>query len=134
MTTIKEYYVSFEIAKLLKEKGFNCGTQYCYYNDETLSYNLDGSRYYNADRLSAISAPTQQMALAWMRDKGFYINVCSVLTAAGWVACWEGFHENGTKFWSGGDSYSTIKEATDIALKYCLKNFFSDVKRGIVQF
>ena len=59
---ITEDYVSFEIAKLLKEKGFD---EYCGYYDKTGEYwdyktfNHKGDEY--------ISAPTLQMAMKWLR-------------------------------------------------------------------
>lgn len=61
---ITEDYVSFETAKLLKEKGFD---EYCGY------YNSDGEyweyRVYNHRGEYYISAPTLQMAMKWLREK-----------------------------------------------------------------
>ena len=66
---MEEDYVSFEIAKLLKEKGFD---ESCYqkYDDEGyLSFNHVG--YINAEKptedFSAL-APTLQMAMKWLRE------------------------------------------------------------------
>lgn len=55
---ITEDYVSFEIAKLLKEKGFN---EYC-----EKSYSLEGKLYSNFPD-DCILAPTLQMAAKWLR-------------------------------------------------------------------
>ena len=66
---IKEAYVSFELAKLLKEKGFN---EECF-----ALYNPDGVLIQSGIRLNNIqvgrvkgsySAPTHQMAMAWLRE------------------------------------------------------------------
>ena len=56
MTTITEDYVSFETAKLLKEKGFNELTTKAYPYFEGKDYKYD------------ISCPTLQMAMKWMRE------------------------------------------------------------------
>jgi hypothetical protein len=60
---ITEDYVSFNIAKLLKEKGFD---EYCGY------YSSDGEYWgyctYNHKGKDYISAPTLQMAMKWLRE------------------------------------------------------------------
>lgn len=55
---IQERYVSFEIAKLLKEKGMdkNCFTHYMQQN------NNDGTS-------EAVTTCTHQMAMEWLREK-----------------------------------------------------------------
>ena len=67
MATITEDYVSFEIAKLLKEKGFNypCravyspkGTVRHYLKEEVYAHNLKGHKKL---------CPTIQMAMKWLR-------------------------------------------------------------------
>jgi hypothetical protein len=61
---ITEDYVSFETAKLLKEKGFD---EYCGY------YSSDGEYWgycvYNHMGKDYISAPTLQMAMKWLREE-----------------------------------------------------------------
>lgn len=70
---IQEAYVSFEVAKLLKEKGFN---EYClknYWSSDKelhdwkweLSYNRNSDGNNNT---KDCSAPTQAMAVAWLRE------------------------------------------------------------------
>lgn len=62
---IQEDYVSFEVAKLLKEKGFdqNCATYY-----------LDGQvwRHYHGEVIpkskQIYAAPTQAVAIKWLRS------------------------------------------------------------------
>ena len=62
---ITEQLVSFEVAKLLKEKGFNsyCGKIYAYGQTETIDNitpldNTNDRGYY--------LAPTQQLAIDWI--------------------------------------------------------------------
>lgn len=72
---IAENHVSFETAKLLKEKGF----------DEECSswYSTKGNQYYDIDSYEAdldgitklCSCPTHQMAMAWLREKGVHIEI-----------------------------------------------------------
>lgn len=70
---VKEAYVSFEVAKLLKEKGFNWSTQYVYTLDGTGS---TPHKIGNWRAKSNIQMPTLQMAMKWLREeKGIFIEV-----------------------------------------------------------
>ena len=76
---IKEDYVSYEVAKLLKEKGFDepCRSAYIWNTEEyelcamfskPLHFNREGSlEDYEDDSVPRISAPTHQMAMKWLR-------------------------------------------------------------------
>ncbi|MBO7733174.1 MAG: hypothetical protein J6S67_11490 [Methanobrevibacter sp.] len=74
---ITEDYISFEIAKLLKEKGFDepCRT---YYQDEKFVDDVC-TQYYqwnNKSPFGHISAPTHQMVNKWIRKTyNIYIDV-----------------------------------------------------------
>ena len=76
---IKEDYVSFEIAKLLKEKGFDitlCNT--CYkYNGKFCNNRKSMS---GVDNMICYPAPTIQMAMKWMREK----HCIFIATEFGW--------------------------------------------------
>jgi len=68
MATIKEDYVSFEIAKLLKEKGFDIGVRYYYQKiDDDITYHIGDFRNWNVHDMW-YSMPTQQMAMKWLRE------------------------------------------------------------------
>lgn len=80
---VKERYVSHEVAKLLKDKGFN---EPCigYYSTEgklkLLTYAETNSEWFKN-----ISAPTQQMACDWLIENyKIYINV-SFVSGKGFV-------------------------------------------------
>ena len=64
---ITEDYVSFETAKLLKEKGFN---EYCYGYYYTSKYMTYGEfKQKNLELFpDSYSAPTLQMAMKWLRE------------------------------------------------------------------
>ena len=66
---LTEDYVSFEIAKLLKEKGFDVYVRSFYdaddmpvhHNEALWDWNLNKENY-------RFSAPTLQMAMKWLRE------------------------------------------------------------------
>ena len=75
---IQEAYCSFEVAKLLNEKGFEAYTHMVYklpcqlfhIDKECLVRNYDGI---TEEDSTAILAPTHQMAMAWLREKFIFI-------------------------------------------------------------
>ena len=68
MATITEDYVSFEMAKLLKEKGFDECTRAVYYvSDKSIHYSTNPSNYNNGLYVAIMGAPTLQMAMKWLR-------------------------------------------------------------------
>lgn len=77
---IQEAYVSFEIAKLLKEKRFNeqCSSTYdiaveggkpIFYKYDVLQFFPNGMKNSDDKYGMVISAPTHQMVLAWLRNE-----------------------------------------------------------------
>lgn len=116
MQNITEDYVSFDTAKLLKEKGFD---EYCGY------YSSDGEYWgyctYNHRGKDYISAPTLQMAMKWLRDvHKIDITVDPHKIGNNWIYQ---FHicQNKDYLFSKdiGTSYENCAES---AIKYCLKN------------
>ena len=61
---ITEYYVSYEIAKMLKEKGFNERSIASYDPKGQLQ---EGYGYWNKTPIWC-AAPTYQMAMVWLRE------------------------------------------------------------------
>lgn len=128
MTTITEDYCSFEVAKLLKEKGF----------DENCRQIYDGEGYLLANNCGYINdespneyfsclAPTHQMVMKWLREVHNifiviephmydYINEKNSSYVA---SLWQGdnYYENITS-----KDYPTYEEAVEAAIKYSLKN------------
>lgn len=66
---MKEAYVSYKIAKLLKEKGFNEETTHWYNVKESLinDYPVTYRNFSNPEKVWL--APTHQMACAWLREE-----------------------------------------------------------------
>lgn len=126
---IKEDYVSFEVAKLLKEKKFKEKVRALWIGGIHPYLSVSGIKEddYNSGGTDLCSAPTHQMACDWVRSKGwhietplsydddnkpvYYVVITSVET---FLAADIGELE---------DMYfPTVGEATEEALKYCLEN------------
>ena len=129
---ITEDYVSFETAKLLKEKGFDEGCRAFYVKSKECRIELfpvERSHNYNDNVYPRTSAPTLQMAMKWLREvHNLFIFIST------WLK-----HKNGTVQYyyeirnlndedfetianytiAEFDSYEKICEA---AIKYCLEN------------
>ena len=72
---IKENYVNFETAKILKEKGFDepCDVWYSEYSsqfgdEKYTSIEFDSHNKFDKDYKFICSAPTLQMAMKWLRE------------------------------------------------------------------
>ena len=66
-----EYYVSLEVAKLLKEVGFDWECREYYYNFTTTGWSLsfdDNFVNWNSWSEQYISAPTLEVAQRWLRE------------------------------------------------------------------
>lgn len=137
---ITEDYVSFETAKLLKEKGFDEG---CSFVVNIISKGVMPVSWptTNSDiedeKACLIALPTLQMAMKWLREVHklhisveigfdvdnsqyfFYIpSVCRFSNKSG---------EYQTPF--GEKEFDTYEEACEAAIKYCLEKFDLDIKR-----
>ena len=135
---IEEDYVSFEIAKLLKEKGFDCET-----NDKyTLMYPNGiqvGMEFHSKDfdnelvrTFVKVKMPTQSLAIKWIKEN-FKIYVDIIFKSEDFAL----FGETTEIFWdywifyplskheevSGTEFYDSPEKATDAALLYILQNF-----------
>ena len=72
---IKEDYVSFEAAKLLKEKGFDEPVMYHFTPDGTQR------KFQQAFYMDDVAQPTLQMAMKWLRETlgiEVIVDVCKV--------------------------------------------------------
>ena len=127
MATITEDYVSFETAKLLKEKGFNqnCAT---YYLDGQVWRHYHGEVIPKAKQIYA--APTQAVAMKWLREVhkiGIFPSTYTFTNGDGT----EEYHPYGTAIINlvtyelmTDDIMprSSYKQACEAAIKYCLEN------------
>lgn len=121
---ITEDYVSFETAKLLKEKGFNEGCIYVYRHD--------GSEdIWDVDKEDiACQKPTLQMVMKWLREvHHYYIQVMLDSWACGghlgyYVVIQKTDSDFEMMLQDAVDEvfYQTYEEACEAAIKYCLEN------------
>ena len=116
---ITEDYVSFETAKLLKEKGFDSGA--CK-NSPYYAYNANG-QFSGPSWDTEYPAPTLQMAMKWLREM-HNISVEPLVDFG-----------SGDRYWWTADvgyikkdglidelcGYNSYEEACEAAIKYCLE-------------
>lgn len=124
---ITEDYVSFEIAKLLKEKGFNepCHACYAYFSDDDirvmdLKYSK-ASQSLGENRYPDVSL---YIAMKWLREvhnlhigiargpKGYHITIETIPL---------GIVKYITRDIVGTTYVDSYEEACEAAIKYCLK-------------
>lgn len=128
---ITEDYCSYEVAKLLKEKGFYTPYCYSYYFPEIKSKTpCITNRVIHTDEDKYL-APTFQMAMKWLREvHKLPINI--------WYdkeedtpddEVWTSEIAVGNPYILVG-SFASYEEAVEAALKYCLENKF-DLNREL---
>lgn len=118
---IKEAYCSFEVSKLLKEKGFNERSSASYDSKGQLQ---EGYGYWNKTPIW-YAAPTHQMAMKWLRGKGIECVVIPIWNTIGKQYRSYVLSDLGDKYKDNYDSYSdniSYEGAVEAALKYCLEN------------
>lgn len=134
---ITEDYVSFEIAKLLKEKGFDEKVDTLYKMDaeflkSTLCINYNDTKFTLSDMHNipenTVSAPTLQMAMKWLRE--VYNVAVSVYVFNRDLP----IKENGIRYTcdiattkiSSKEGHlrltGTYEQVCEAAIKYCLEN------------
>jgi len=118
---IKENYVSFEIAKLLKEKGFDEPCLMCYNSDKKLDNYGHYNSYKNSDVFS-LTAPTLQMAMKWLRETHNLFLSIQLHMDGSYV--WYVYHTiHLTNKGADRETHShSYEEACEAAIKYCLTN------------
>lgn len=131
---IKEAYVSYEVAMLLKEKGFREYVYHSYDGDVRdihptfIEYRL---RDFNngCERKKVCSAPTQQMAMDWLREKhGLHITIMFSKYLYGDSPFYWSIDRmiddkrEKTSTATGDYTYKSYRKAVEGALEYALKN------------
>lgn len=120
---IQEAYVSFEAAKLLKEKGFNEPCRWAY-DPNSSSFAKNFSEPKNSELSEyEYSKPTQQMVMAWFREvHNINIDIVSIWNLKRWeyqvFIITPSTSENP---YVDNTLYMGYEEAVEAALKYCLE-------------
>lgn len=98
-----KHYVSLEVAKMLKEKGYNEQCDYCFYYDDyhdkwdfDSPYNLfdDDPMYYNNETIDdeMYSMPTLLDAMDWLEERGMILILGFNTTHQAWW--FNGYHKS----------------------------------------
>ena len=123
---IKEAYVSFEVAKLLKEKEFywNCITYYVDSEPDDVKYSMLFENNTTWEE-RCYSAPTHQMAMAWLREAyNINIDIVPIWNQKQWeyqifiitpITAKHPYVDN--------TLYMSYEQACEAALKHTLENF-----------
>ena len=130
---ITEDYVSFEIAKLLKEKGFNERLLTFYITDEAKKEGYFQLMAFTDDKIDnshsdyCYLAPTHQMAMKWLRKihnifiiiEPHMYDYINEKNSSYVTSLWQGdnYYENITS-----KDYPTYEDACEATIKYCLEN------------
>lgn len=124
---ITEDYVSFETAKLLKEKEFRelCHGYFRKDNQEDLVEVACGANW--NDEPFFISRPTLQMTMKWLRE----VHHCVICITPLTFYCGEIVSKWGYCIWADDNTevdeessprLESYEEACEAAIKYCLEN------------
>ena len=135
MAIITEDYCSFEVAKLLKEKGFDGDTSSCYILEDGTHHIMNDkvvqSEYYESQDSNEhghlIQAPTHQMAMKWLREvHNLFIEPYAVKNYS--KKKLEYTYSIQDLDFQGSDdgiecckNWDTLEQACEIAIKYCLE-------------
>lgn len=127
---IIEDYVSFETAKLLKEKGFDIYVRSYYEKNEYKTkeeFSTNNALWNWSISSFRYSAPTLQMAMKWLRE----VHHCVICITPLAFYCGEIVSKWGYCIWADDNTevdeessprLESYEEACEAAIKYCLEN------------
>ena len=135
MANIKEDYVSYETAKLMKNSGFDCDEISCINVFKGHTYKVQGTVI---DVDEDVTIPTIQMAMKWLREVYNIIIEVSPLSFSfkssesficdNWVFnLWENGNPIVSEFYGNQTAYPTYEEACESAIKCGLENLIENV-------
>lgn len=123
---IREDYVNFEIAKLLKDIGFDEPTLYHYcQNNNFPTHTIDYECIKNSEDAQFCSAPTIQMAMKYLRKVyNLHITTKPYITTEGIMFVYEIYKLESDKFTllKSKAGFKEPEEAVEAAIKYVLEN------------
>lgn len=138
---ITEDYCSYEVSKLLKEKGFDepCKVWYSEYTsqfggEKYTSIEFDDHNRFKKDYKFLFHAPTHQMAMKWLREvhnifiviEPYMYDYVNEKNSSYVTSLWQGdnYYENITS-----KDYPAYEEAVEAALKYTLENLICKITK-----
>ena len=121
MKEITEDYVSYETAKLLKEKGFK-GIGAHFYDTAGNFLHFDAWMLaLPEEKYEFIEAPTLQMSMKWLREV-HHIFIQVELYSKYDDYCFELFQNTHRLILEKHETYNNYEEASESAIKYVLEN------------
>lgn len=123
MTTITEDYVSFETAKLLKDKGFDEACWSWYHNGNNTHTGV--SRYCNSElEKYCFSKATLAHVMKWLREvHNIIIEPEPVWNGKKWeYQLFIVTPQNADSPYYEHNPYKSYEECVEVAIKYCLEN------------
>lgn len=106
---ITEDYCSYEVSKLLKEKGFQ---EPCTGLNKLLC--KEGEK--------PVLKITHQKAMKWLREKGIHMSIDTVISSSENIYFNIDTYSEDSGWNHPVDFYDSYEEAVEVALKYCLEN------------
>lgn len=127
----KEDYVSLEVAKLLKEKGFDepCCMMYNEYEEsyEFSCYTITKKGFKNSNECDYnVTVPTLYEAQRWLRNKKTYIYALPTSDNGATVWYYEVVNDNDPDdifYTTSQDTYPNYETALNEGIKYALNSF-----------
>lgn len=124
MKTVTEDYVSFEVAKLLKEKGFNVAIHTFYNPNKSCTLIKFDSCLINRNAGVSISAPTHQMVMKWLREEKDVLITYDLAGPFGSKLLVKVYKKDYDLDWIEATTIirKTLEEAIDTAIQWYLEN------------
>ena len=117
---VKERYCSFEIAKLLEEKGFDIRCKMSY---SKLDKELEETAISDWGKANQYNAPTQQMACDWLEENHIVISlIAASFNVDGECSGWTYEIWAGDNLETSTTLFLSKENVINEALKYCLEN------------
>lgn len=119
---IKERYCSYKISKLLQESGFDEPCSKAYMNDSMVT--KSSAQLIDFNSKGYVSKPTHQMAMDWLRKKGYHIEIYA--NASGYKFIISKTPPDGTDLVcniegnNDGGAWDDYGECAESAIEYCL--------------
>lgn len=130
---MNEQYVTFETAKLLKEKGFDwgCCSYWCVFpNGDRVHTDYGNFANHNGNETDKfVSRPTQALACRWLREE-YYIDILPLVRHVNKFAgelpikeySYRIYDSEGSVRISSRDWFRAYEKSVEAALEYALKN------------
>lgn len=115
---MKDTLITFETAKLAKEKGFDIKTKYSWYVPDNSKPIIEKHK---PDGLYYLSCPTQSLLAKWLREEHNIIVLVDYEGIDGYYYKFYSYKEGNKNYDASDKNYNTYEEAYEIGLQEALK-------------